>query len=83
MNPIILEPTPEHEVWIRRDGITFWCEATDVLVGDELLSEDLNFVTVTSVEPIHYPEGIQVGNISVANAKVYFAERLLMHNTGL
>lgn len=78
MNHIILEPTPEHEVWIRRDGITF-C----ILVGDELLSEDLKFVTVTDVEPIHYPDGVEVGNISVANAKVYFAERLLMHNTGL
>jgi len=83
MNHIVLEPTPAHEVWIRRDGITFWCEAKDVQVGDELLSENLEYVKVLSVEPIHYPNGIDVGNISIANAKVYFAERLLMHNTGL
>ena len=80
---IVLEPTPEHEVWIKRDGITLWSESKDVVVGDELLSDDLTYKKVISVEPINYPEGIEVGNISVANAKVYFAERLLMHNTGL
>ena len=80
---IVLEPTPEHEVWIRRDGVTLWSQAKDVLLHDEMLSEGLTYKKVISAAPINYPEGIQVGNISVANAKVYFAERLLMHNTGL
>ena len=77
-----IEPTPEHEVWVRRDGITMWVEAKDILVDDELLSADLSYTNINTIEPIHYPEGVEVGNISVANAKVYFAERLLMHNTG-
>jgi len=81
-NNSIIEPTPEHEVWIRRNGVTMWVESKDVLVGDELLSADLSYTVVTSVDPIHCDDGVQVGNISVANAKVYFAERLLMHNTG-
>lgn len=81
-NNSIVEPTPEHEVWIRRNGITMWVESKDVLVGDELLSADLSYTVITSVDSIHYDDGVQVGNISVANAKVYFAERLLMHNTG-
>ena len=77
-----IEPTPEHEVWVRRDSITMWVEAKDVLVNDELLSADLSYTNINTIEPIHYPEGVEVGNMSVANAKVYFAERLLMHNTG-
>jgi hypothetical protein len=81
-NNSIVEPTPEHEVWIRRNGVTMWVESKDVLVDDELLSADLSYTGVTSVDPIHCDDGVQVGNISVANAKVYFAERLLMHNTG-
>jgi hypothetical protein len=81
-NNSIVEPTPEHEVWIRRNGVTMWVESKDVLVDDELLSADLSYTGVTSVGPIHCDDGVQVGNISVANAKVYFAERLLMHNTG-
>ena len=81
-NSIILEPTPEHEVWIKRDGVTLWVESKDVVINDELLADDLTYKKVISVEPINYPDGIEVGNISVANAKVYFAERLLMHNTG-
>jgi hypothetical protein len=81
-NNSIIEPTPEHEVWIRRNGVTMWVESKDVLVDDELLSADLSYTSVTSVDPIHCDDGVQVGNISVANAKVYFAERLLMHNTG-
>lgn len=77
-----IEPTPEHEVWVRRNGITMWVEAKDVLVNDELLSADLSYTNVNTIELMHYNEGVEVGNISVANAKVYFAERLLMHNTG-
>lgn len=77
-----IEPTPEHEVWVRRNGITMWVEAKDILVDDELLSADLSYTNINTIEPIHYTEGVEVGNISVANAKVYFAERLLMHNTG-
>jgi hypothetical protein len=77
-----IEPTPEHEVWVRRNGITVWVEAKDILVDDELLSADLSYTNITTIEPIHYPKGVEVGNISVANAKVYFADRLLMHNTG-
>lgn len=77
-----IEPTPEHEVWVRRNGITMWVEAKDILVNDELLSADLSYTNIDTIEPIHYPKGVEVGNISVANAKVYFAERLLMHNTG-
>lgn len=77
-----IEPTPEHEVWVRRNGITMWVEAKDILVDDELLSADLSYTNINTIEPIHYPKGVEVGNISVANAKVYFAERLLMHNTG-
>ena len=77
-----IEPTPEHEVWVRRNGITMWVEAKDALINDELLSTDLSYTNITAIEPIHSTEGVEVGNISVANAKVYFAERLLMHNTG-
>ena len=80
---IILAPTPEHEVWINRNGITQWVESKDITINDKLLADDLTYKKVLSVTHINYPEGIQVGNISVANAKVYFAERLLMHNTGL
>jgi hypothetical protein len=79
---IIIEPTPEHEIWIKRDGITLWVESKTVIFGDELLADNLSYKKVISVEAINYPDGIEVGNISVANAKVYFAERLLMHNTG-
>jgi hypothetical protein len=78
---IILEPTPEHEVWVKRNGVTLWCESKDVLVDDELLADNLTYKKILTIEQVCYPEGIEVGNISVANAKVYFAERLLMHNT--
>jgi hypothetical protein len=77
-----IEPTPEHEVWVRRNDTTMWVEAKDVLIDDELLSVDLSYTNISTIEPIHYTQGVEVGNISVANAKVYFAERLLMHNTG-
>jgi hypothetical protein len=80
---VVLEPTPEHEVWIRRGEQFFWREARDLMVGDQMLADDLQYKSILSVEPINYPEGVKVGNISVANAKVYFAEHLLMHNTGL
>ena len=80
---IVLEPTPEHEVWIRRGEQCFWREARDLMVGDQMLADDLQYKSILSVEPINYPEGVEVGNISVANAKVYFAEHLLMHNTAL
>lgn len=78
---IILEPTPEHEVWVKRNGVTLWCESKDVLVDDELLADNLTYKKVLTIEQVCYPDGVEVGNISVANAKVYFAERLLMHNT--
>jgi hypothetical protein len=79
---IILEPTPEHEVWIRRGSESMWSNAVDLLVGDEMLTDDLQYKKILSVELTNYSDGVEVGNISVANAKVYFAEHLLMHNTG-
>jgi intein/homing endonuclease len=79
---VILRPTPEHEVWIRRGNESLWSNAIDLKVGDEMLADDLQYKKILSVEPVNYPEGVEVGNISVANAKVYFAEHLLMHNTG-
>ena len=79
---IVLEPTPEHEVWIRRGSESMWSNAIDLQVGDEMLADDLQYKKILSVALTNYPEGVEVGNISVANAKVYFAEHLLMHNTG-
>jgi hypothetical protein len=79
---LMLEPTPEHEIWIRRGTDCLWSNAVDLIVGDEMLADDLRYKKVLSVKPINYLEAIEVGNISVANAKVYFAEHLLMHNTG-
>lgn len=79
-NSIEFRATPEHECWIRRDDVGMWVMAELIEVGDYMLTEGIEYKKVVSVERVEYEEGIEVGNISVADAHVYFANKVLLHN---
>lgn len=83
-NDIEFRATPEHECWIRREDEGMWIMAELIEVNDYMLTEGIEYKKVISVERVEYDEGIEVGNISVADAHVYFANKVLLHNfTGL
>jgi intein/homing endonuclease len=76
--------TPEHECWIRRGDEGMWVMAELIEPGDSMMTEGIEYKVVESTERVEYPEGIEVGNFSVADAHVYFANKVLLHNfTGL
>lgn len=76
--------TPEHECWIRREDEGMWVMAELIEPGDSMMTEGIEYKVVESTERVEYPEGIEVGNFSVADAHVYFANKVLLHNfTGL
>jgi hypothetical protein len=79
----MVKPTPDHECWVRRNGEGLWVPAAEIKLGDQMMVEDLSYKKVIAVERVGYPEGIEVGNFNVADAHVYFGNKILLHNTGI
>lgn len=72
-----LELTPDHVCYVRREGVDMWFDAHEIKEGDELMTEDLEFEKVLSVEDGGRTE---VSNIEVEDAHVFFADGLFVHN---
>lgn len=79
-NNIEFRATPEHECWIRRKDEGMWVMAELIEPGDFMMTEGIEYKVVESMERVEYEEGIEVGNFSVADAHVYFANKVLLHN---
>ena len=80
-NGIMFRATPEHDCWIRRDDAGMWVTTELIQMGDFMLTEGIEYQKVINVERVEYEEGIEVSNISVAEAHVYFANKILLHNS--
>jgi hypothetical protein len=79
-----LRPTPSHPFYVKRSGETQadWIKASDIKIGDAVLSKKGSWSRVTAISPIEKPESVY--NFEVEGNHDYFvgAAGLLVHNGG-
>ena len=73
--------TYEHIIPARQNGVWKFIEVKDLNVGDTVMNENLDNVTVTS--KILVDELVETVSINIENKDIYFVEGLMAHNINL
>ncbi|MFH1641924.1 MAG: polymorphic toxin-type HINT domain-containing protein [Nanoarchaeota archaeon] len=71
-----IKVTPDHIFYIEGQ----WVPIGEAQIGDKMVDNKGNYVTIESIEKIAVPEGVKVYNFKVKGYPYYYAEGILVHN---
>ncbi|MFH1641931.1 MAG: N-acetylmuramoyl-L-alanine amidase [Nanoarchaeota archaeon] len=59
-----------------------WVQVGELKAGDSLMDKDGNKIEIESIEKVFVPEGVNVYDLEIKDYHYYFAEDVLVHNSG-
>jgi|TARA_B100002003_G_C14092055_1_gene525253 intein/homing endonuclease len=77
-NGALLKVTQEEPCYVKRGSEYMWCRIDNLLESDQLLTNEREFIDISSIEIIN--ETLEVIHINVEPNDIFFIEGILVHN---